>query len=304
MVASARSAVSFAAPFLAYHLTGAVTPVLAGYKITHRCNLRCRHCPYWERSGPELDFTGVAGTLRKLASMGARILIIEGGEPLLWRDGPKTLADVVAVARELFRSVCITTNGTLPWKHLPLDRVWVSLDGPEPVHDAMRGDGVFSKVWAHMEENGPGRTFVSTTVNTLNGAAIPELITMLRGKAAGVTIQFHYPYHGLPDPLFMDPRDRAPLLDELERLKARGFPVANSFRSLQELKRERWTCEDGLLANAEPDGTISLGCYLKNRGPAECSRCGFTAHNEMSLAFRGCWESIRTGMGVFFPGNR
>jgi Fe-coproporphyrin III synthase len=304
LVDSARGAAWFAGPFLRYHLSGTVTPVLAGYKITHRCNLRCRHCPYWERSGPESDFSGAVTTLQRLAAMGVRILIVEGGEPLLWRDGTKTLADVLAVARTLFRSVCITTNGTLPWKRLPLDRVWVSLDGPEPIHDAMRGDGVFARVWAHLSERGGGRTFISTTVNTVNIASIPELVTLLRGKADGVTIQFHYPYQGLPDPLFVPPTERAPLLDELAHLKSRGFPVANSFRSLHELKQERWTCEDGLLANAEPDGSITTGCYLKNRGPAECSRCGFTAHNEMSLAFRGCLESVRTGMRIFFSTPR
>ncbi len=51
---------------------------------------------------------------------------------------------------------------------------------------------------------------MSTTINTLNRDAIPELITMLRGVVAGVTIQFHYPYEGLPDPLFLPPgRSRA-----------------------------------------------------------------------------------------------
>jgi Fe-coproporphyrin III synthase len=301
LLASARSVVSFAAPFLSYHLLGTVTPVLAGYKITHKCNLTCLHCPYWKRSGPDLDFEGVVSTLRRLAGLGVRILIIEGGEPLLWRDGKKNLTDVVTVAKNLFRSVCITTNGTLSWKHLSLDRVWVSLDGPKPVHDSIRGAGVFDKVWAHLNEDCSGRAYVSTTVNTFNTDSIGDLVRLLRGLVAGVTVQFHHPYHGLPDPLFIPPAARAPLLQELIRLKRDGYPVANSFRSLQEIQQERWTCEDRLLANAEPDGSITQGCYLKNRGHAECSHCGFTAHNEMSLAFRGCLEAIRTGMRIFFP---
>ncbi len=83
-------------------------------------------------------------------------------------------------------------------------------------------------------------------------------------------------------------------------LKRSGHVVANSSLSLEELKGERWTCEDRLLANAEPDGSINHGCYLKNRGNADCSLCGFTAHNEMSLAFNSRWESIRTGARIFF----
>ncbi len=291
---------SFAAPFLRYRLLSRVTPVLAGYKITHKCNLTCRHCPYWRRDGEEQGFVATLATLQRLRSMGIRILIFEGGEPLLWREGGKTFDHVVHAARKLFRSVCVTTNGTLPWKHLPLDRVWVSLDGPQQVHDSIRGDGVFDRVWSNLVKEGGGTAFVSTTLNTINRNAIPELVRMLRGVVAGVTIQFHYPYGGLPDPLFISPADRAPILDELIRLKGLGYPVANSFQSLRELRKERWTCEDRLLANAEPDGTVTEGCYLKNRGKADCSMCGFTAHNEMSLAFQGSVQAICAGMTIFF----
>ena len=36
-----KTLAAFAGPFLAYNITGRVTPVLAGYKITHKCNLKC-----------------------------------------------------------------------------------------------------------------------------------------------------------------------------------------------------------------------------------------------------------------------
>jgi MoaA/NifB/PqqE/SkfB family radical SAM enzyme len=299
-VRTVRRLCSFVGPFLAYHVRGRITPMLAGYKITHKCNLKCRHCPYWSRTGPELDFAGVSQTLTRLSKIGVRILILEGGEPLLWRDRGKSLRDVVHAARNLFSSVCLTTNGTLPWREIDADRVWVSLDGPKDIHDAIRGQGIFDKVLDNLDREGRGNAFVSTTINTFNVETIPNLIVMLKDRVAGVTIQFHYPYTGLPDPLFIRPRDRAFVLDKLIGLKHKGYPVANSFNSLEELKQTRWTCEDGLLANAEPDGTISHGCYLKNRGPANCSLCGFSAHNEMSLAFKGQWQSIATGMNIFF----
>jgi hypothetical protein len=80
-----------------------------------------------------------------------------------------------------------------------------------------------------------------------------------------------------------------------------GLPVTNRQQSSR-IENERWTCEDGLLANAEPDGTVLHGCYLKNRGASECSLCGFTGHNEMSLAFQGGFQSILTGAKIFFSG--
>lgn len=300
IVRTTRKALRFAAPFVRYRVWGSVTPVLAGYKITHKCNLTCLHCPYWKRKGADQGFADTIVTLDRLQSMGVRILIFEGGEPLLWRDGSRTFRDVVYEARNRFPSVCMTTNGMLPWHHLGMDRTWVSLDGPREIHDAIRGAGVFDRVWANLVSEGRGTAFVSTTVNTANMHAIPQLIAMLKGVVAGVTIQFHYPYEGLPDPLFVTPGERVPVLSELIRLKRLGYPVANSVLSLRELQQPGWTCEDGLLANAEPEGTITQGCYLKNRGKAECALCGFSAHNEMSLAFRGSAQAIFSGIKIFF----
>ncbi len=252
----------------------------------------------------ESNFQEVSVVLESLRTMGVRILILEGGEPLLWRDGNRTLRDVVFQARKIFPCVCMTTNGTLPWGDLPLDRVWVSLDGPPEINDAIRGDGHFRRVLERIASESTGRAFVSTTINSLNLASIPDMLSILRGRTPGVTIQFHYPYSGLPDPLFVPPSERVSLLRELVSLKRAGYPVANSVASLRDLQKDRWTCEDRLLANAEPDGTILHGCYLKNRADANCLHCGFSAHNEMSLAFRGGLQSILTGMRIFFDPER
>lgn len=290
----------FVHPFAKRLLTGRITPMLAGYKITHRCNLKCLHCPYWKRHGDEPDFEGVKDTLHRLRSTGAVILIIEGGEPMLWRDGSKDIQNVIYEADRLFPCVCMTTNGLIPFDHLKLSRVWVSLDGPRDVHDEVRGPGVYSRVISNLGKVPNARGYVSFTVSAMNYGRACELIRDLKGLVAGVTVQFYYPYDGLPDPLFVDIQQRSALIDQLIALKKEGYPVANSVSSLRELKMSRWTCYDELLVNADPDGSLQRGCYLKNRGPSECSRCGFTAHNEISLAFRGNLRAIATGLRIFF----
>lgn len=290
----------FALPFVRRIFTGRITPMLAGYKITHRCNLKCIHCPYWKREGDELDFQGVKRTLATLRSTGAVILIIEGGEPMLWRDGRYGISDVIEEAHKLFACVCMTTNGLIGFERLNLNRVWVSLDGPERIHDSVRGAGVYSRVISNLKKVPGSRGFVSFTISAMNYEHASELIRSLQGIVEGITIQFYYPYDGLPDPLFVDVERRAALLDELIELKRQGYAVANSEASLNELKKSRWTCYDELLVNADPDGTIERGCYLKNRGPSECDRCGFTAHNEISLAFKGNIQAIGAGLKIFF----
>lgn len=295
-----KKLVGFAGPFARYTLFKTKTPVLAGFKITNKCNLKCAHCPYWRRGDHDLTFGRVIEILKKLKSMGVKIIIFEGGEPLLWRNGAFTIDEVLAEAKKLFLSVCITTNGTFPWNDLPLDKVWVSLDGTREIHDSIRGQGIFDRVMLNIVHFGPKKLMISTTINSLNKHDIPEMVRMLKGLVQGITIQFHYPYSGLPDPLFITVEERKAVLTNLIKLKKDGYPVANSETSLRQLMTPKWDCIHELLANAEPDGSIFHGCYLKNRGPRNCELCGFSAHNEMSLAFQGHIDAILTGARIFF----
>ena len=70
-------------------------PFLASYKLTYRCNLRCVQCPFHEMQAPDPTFPEVIKTLDDLYAHGVRIVILEGGEPMLWRDGKHTIADVI-----------------------------------------------------------------------------------------------------------------------------------------------------------------------------------------------------------------
>ena len=53
--------------------------------------------------------------------LGVRILIIEGGEPFLWRDGAYSLADVVDEAKKLFFSVGVAVQ--MVFAYLDLDKM-------------------------------------------------------------------------------------------------------------------------------------------------------------------------------------
>lgn len=281
----------------ARRLTGRATPVLAGFKLTHRCNLQCRHCPFWKRAGPDASFESVLEAFERLRALGVLMVIFEGGEPLLWRDGDRRFRHVLEAARDRFLSVGVTTNGTLP---LDLDAhaVWVSLDGLEAAHDRIRGPGVFRRVLANLEA-APRPVLVNVTINRHNAAEVPDLVRFLEGRVAGVTVQFHYPYEGLPDPLLTPPDARARVLEELLRLKAEGLPVTDSAAALEALKENHWRCHDHLLANVEPDGTIRTGCYVKGRGGVDCRACGFAAHTEISLAYELRLGPILAGKRLF-----
>ncbi|PKO15273.1 MAG: hypothetical protein CVU39_11760 [Chloroflexi bacterium HGW-Chloroflexi-10] len=273
-------------------------PFLASFKITYRCNLTCQQCPFYNLESTELSYEQACTTLDILYQRGNRMVIFEGGEPYLWKDGEYHLADLVNYARRLFFSVGITTNGTLPL-HTTADVLWVSLDGLTETHNRLRGAPIFERVLHNIQACQHPRLYAHITINAINAAEIPHLVRFLNGKVRGITIQFYYPYNR-QDALFLDFERRATLLDELILLKHSGLPILNSTAALHALKRNTWRCDDHLIDNANPDGTFSQGCYLKNRTDIDCSKCGFSPHTEISLACRGNVGSILAGRRIFF----
>jgi len=109
--------------------------------VTDRCNFRCTYCMPKEVFGRDfrflprpdlLSFEEIARVVRVFASLGVSKVRLTGGEPLLRRDLPTLVRQVVAV--EGIEDVALTTNGVLLARHAAalrdagLRRVTVSLD--------------------------------------------------------------------------------------------------------------------------------------------------------------------------------
>jgi MoaA/NifB/PqqE/SkfB family radical SAM enzyme len=278
-------------------LVGKKKPLLGSLKLTHACNLTCVHCPFWKRENVSLSFSQAASSLRALHNRGVRILIIEGGEPFLWKDATRSLRDVVEEARRLFFCVGVTTNGTFPIE-IDSDIVWVSIDGLRDTHDRIRGRS-FDRIMDNIRTSAHPRLFAHITINSLNWEEVPELVEFLAPKVKGVTVQFHYPFDEVDDDLFLPPDRRRAVLDGLVRLKRQGLPLADSYACLRALKENRWKCRPWMIASVDPNGKLTHGCYVRGRGVVSCERCGFSAHTEISLAYGGALGPILTGKRIF-----
>ena len=271
-------------------------PLLAGFKITNRCNLRCRACPFWHMADDDVTYNEAIDILNKLYKAGVRLLIFEGGEPFIWKNDGMTFEDLVKGAKKRFFCTGVTTNGLLPLE-TSADTVWVSVDGLRDTHNYNRGNS-FDRVMANIESSSHPKVLANITINRVNCKEIPELIEFLEGKVKGITIQFYYPYEGTED-LWVDQPERIWVLDELMRLKREGYSILESYVTLEALKKNTWRCHSWLIANAEPDGSINYGCYLKNRADISCAKCGFAAHTEISKAYDWNWQAIRAGRKIF-----
>jgi len=277
-------------------------PLLASFKVTYRCNLACRACPFHLRSDDKeahISWNMAIGALESLRRSGARVVVFEGGEPLLWRDGSYRLHDLVLYAREHFLRVAVTTNGTLPLD-VPSHTLWVSLDGLKETHDYLRSDS-FDQICSNIKKTKHPRVFIHCTLNRRNWRNVDDLAKWVHEMPTlkGMTFQFFYPYNQGEDDLSLSPEERRAAIIKLLELKKSGLPILNSVGRLKAMVDNSWRCHDDILINVDPDGTITKGCYVKSRGEINCDACGFTPVAEASGALDFFPGSLYAGWRLF-----
>lgn len=130
-------------------------PRVIDLELTNRCNLRCRMCWFYGESGVgdkhrgnELSTDEVFRVIDQAARFGSE-LYLGGAEPFSRRDFLEILDYIKA--QKLFAA--FTTNGTLldaakidTLVRLGVDHIAFSVDGLEPIHDDIRGEGAYRRV--------------------------------------------------------------------------------------------------------------------------------------------------------------
>jgi len=279
-------------------------PLLASFKVTYRCNLRCEGCPYHRRAsepGSHLSWQQALEALAKLQLLGCRFVIFEGGEPLLWREAGHNFSDLAEKALSKFRKIGVTTNGSLPLD-VPTDLLWVSLDGTREQHNRRR-DGSFDQALHNIRISKHRCIYIHYTVNREN---IDDITVLARTLASepnirGITFQFFYPYHQGELDLALSPAERERAVRTILDLKRSGkLPVLNSSGTLKSMITNTWRCRSWMLVNVDPDGSLWTGCYLQQRGEIRCQHCGFTPVAEASRALALHPGALYAGRRIFF----
>jgi len=162
------------------------------WHLTERCNLRCRHCYQTGVSAEELSLAEIREVLAEVSEMlvawsdSYRLdfspsFNVTGGEPFLRPD----LFEILAAMSELGFGVYLLSNGTLidqaranKLAEVGINGVQISIEGPEEVHDSIRGRGSFAasrRGIDHLLRAGHQVT-LNTTLSELNGAAFHEMV--------------------------------------------------------------------------------------------------------------------------------
>jgi radical SAM protein with 4Fe4S-binding SPASM domain len=164
------------------------------WHLTERCNLACTHCyqegkKVAEMTLPEIKSTvkNIAETIRQWSDLYeipfSTSMNITGGEPFLRKDFLKILQEI---CRHNF-DISILTNGTLIDKEkarmladLPVKGVQVSLEGPEAIHEAIRGRYSFSSAVRGIEllRDAGTKITINVTLSDMNTDYCEDMVAL------------------------------------------------------------------------------------------------------------------------------
>lgn len=216
-------------PGLVHALSGGVKnllsrrPVLAIFQANLRCNSDCGYCNLPLNKGRyEMTRDEIRRVFRGLYQDGLRLVFVQGGEPLLRRDLPDILEDLVQIG---FRATVIT-NGT----RLTADVVQrfealsvslaVSLDTLDRTrYEQIRGADQLSQVLAGLDllDRYRAPKFLICIVSELNRDEVGDVVRFARGRGfLPVVGAYHWDVglYGKHDPSLMYERRRASLVFE------------------------------------------------------------------------------------------
>lgn len=131
-------------------------PLFSIFELTYRCNLYCKHCyiPEQLRKTKELSIEKLKQTIYEISLLGGLYIVFTGGEPLLREE----IFNLLKFAKKLNFVVILFSNGVMitqnvakKLKHVGVDRVEISIYGPENVHNKFVGGKVFARTISAVE---------------------------------------------------------------------------------------------------------------------------------------------------------
>lgn len=266
---------------VAFFLFGFPKNAFGSIDVTKECNLRCRHCYFFEQDYEgELSADAWIAKLEELKRTTSRRefpffqCTWVGGEPLIRKD-------LIERGRKYFRHNTVVTNGTIPLPSWPDVHFYLSIDGDEPTHEHIRNKkGIYKRAMRNVAEHPELEVTVAYCITNQNKHCLEQAVKdWAEAGAARMTFDFYTPIETIEEPLFVPLEERDELLDRLLELKAiygDFFVLPERVFRLMKSDVCKQVTDHCLFAERSfafgPDGTPKEKCMM---GPkADCDRCG------------------------------
>ncbi|HLG18887.1 MAG TPA: radical SAM protein [Bdellovibrionota bacterium] len=249
----------------------------ASVDITNRCNLRCKHCYFYEQDVPE-EMTDEAWIQRfEAMSKGinrVRSVTWIGGEPLLRKD-------LIEIGKKYFPYNLIVTNGLIPLPDWRDALFHVSIDGDEVAHEKQRNQkGIYKQIMKNVDRPELDVS-IAYCVSSLNQHCIEKVLEEWRGVGVkGFLFSFYTPIESIHDPLFPGWEARDRIIDRLIELKETkyGDYIHTESRVLELMKsaNSKKVTDNCIFMTKgmalDPVGKRKAKCMMGDK--ADCDRCG------------------------------
>lgn len=261
-------------------------PILGTIIVTDKCNLSCKHCSVNNITAVVHPYTQMRREMQQLYDMGVRILFFCGGETFLWRDGEKTIRDLVIEAKEMgFLIVNVVTNGTYPIDLPEADLILLSLDGDRERHNIIRGD-TYDRIMENIAHATADNICFYMAVNQINKEQIAHVCRTARDtkNVRAVSFNFHTPYPDTKE-LALSVEEKTKCCETIVEMMKEGAPVFNLKSAFPYLIHNNFPTPCYQCVVME-NGKLSI-CGRCVDVPGLCEKCGYFFVAEYTLLFRG-----------------
>ncbi len=259
---------------------------MVSWYLTYKCNYNCIYCDIPRLySGEELDTVQIFRIIDELNTMGVGIISFCGGEPLLRDD----LAEIINYCGFKDIDVQIISNGSLVPEKIEwlrnLHMLKLSFDGPDFIHDKLRGVGSYKAVMEAVTAAKKYKTkaVFNTTLSRLNLPYIEFIINKSRELEVPVIFSpLKYNHAGnkdieelMPRPGFYKEKIKY-LIGEAKRNKH----IINSLAVLRYLElypegRQFKSCIAGrIFCHISPNGDMHPCVLTAIKNPPNCIKDG------------------------------
>lgn len=263
-------------------------PYLFGLEVSDRCNLNCFYCEGKNKNRYYHNYAQAEQSLKDAYARGHRALYFTGGEPMIWEDGDRRLADLVTIARTLgYQEIFIYTNGTQPLSIMGCSYI-VTIDGPRDVHNRIRSD-TYDLIMDNIRGAVSKSVFASITLNKANDQYLETYVKELTASGYFRGICFNLLTHW-PDIVAKyghTGTERQELLNRVWSLKKQGYPVMLSRAAYRAMLANNWKRPLPQIELAlSPDEVYTCCRDIDNK--QICDACGYVNCAEVSqlLAFK------------------
>jgi MoaA/NifB/PqqE/SkfB family radical SAM enzyme len=217
----------------------------------------------------ELQTSVWAKRFNRLYKSEIRAILLVGGEPAL-------RLDVLMLADKTFPLVYVITNGTIKIPKQFNHRLFVSIDGLPKTNNAIRGNGVFSRVIENY--SGDKRVIINMTLRIDNYKELEDVIRIAEENLFdGVVCNICGVETDINSSMAVRKKERAAIITEMKRVKSlypKRFLMTKAMIKWYEYPDHRDDCDWG-------DNCLHLDvswnkrrCFVSN---PDCSNCGCLA---------------------------